>query len=586
MQGFLNRINKTIEVLWDDYSRKYPGFFYKDQDGRRNMPKIIAAQTMLNLPDFPLYAKRYVDQDPTSWYFMMNASPLAGAADRDTAVSLFYDIFINQLGMHSSYEQEGYDTATAVDMEVLPAATDKNYKTYYDQQMEELAKAMGGGAPDEDAKKRADDEFERKHGFRRDDPDIIDVEVVDPDAPKAQQQPGLQKAKTFAVGGLKLIWYAADLHIPANYELGYNGSGGSRLSGRGSSRRLGGPNGGIRRLREEDLDAMVKEAVLSEGIGRQMGDWLERFQALLDITPKNTKLYTALKDIESMFHAGMYECDACGDPECKDGEICGLKEDDGQKNEMFAKLKADALAFLKKEGKAGLNKLLDGIKKKYCKEDEEALNEGWFDAPLSQEDQDEIAGIFSGYSSGSLSGAERRKVDIFMTAHAAELQRLRQSQASGLGDFGAARDLGNDDEQYESEELDEAYLSQDDKDEIADMFANYSSGNAAVRDWMLSHAAELRALRRGQANGLGDFNAARDLGNDDEIPDEQYESEADIEKEIAGIVNESEENGDEQSETEKLIREYGAVEDDVEEDEDELSESVIRHANMLAREIW
>ena len=59
----------------------------------------------------------------------------------------------------------------------------------------------------------------------------------------------------------------------------------------------------------------------------------------------------------------------------------------------------------------------------------------------------------------------------------------------------------------------------------------------------------------------------------------------DIEKEIAGIVNEGEEDC-EQSETEKLIKEYGAVEDDVEEDEDELSESVIRHANMLAREIW
>ena len=33
MQGFLNRINKTIEILWDDYSKKYPGFFYKDQNG-------------------------------------------------------------------------------------------------------------------------------------------------------------------------------------------------------------------------------------------------------------------------------------------------------------------------------------------------------------------------------------------------------------------------------------------------------------------------------------------------------------------------------------------------------------------------
>ena len=185
MQGFLNRINKTVEVLWDEYSKKYPGFFYKDQNDRKNMPKVIAAQTMLNLPDFPLYAKKYVDQDPTSWYFLMNASPLAGKSDRDTAVELFHDIFHNQLGMRSSFEDEGYDDMTACDREVLPAENDKNYKTYYEQQMEELAKAMGV-MPDEEAeKKAADDEFEKKHGFRRDDPDIIDVEVVDDNPPRA-----------------------------------------------------------------------------------------------------------------------------------------------------------------------------------------------------------------------------------------------------------------------------------------------------------------------------------------------------------------------------------------------------------------
>lgn len=260
MQGFLNRINKTIEVLWDDYSKKYPGFFYKDQDGRKNMPNVIAAQTLLNLPDFPLYAKRYIDQDPTSWYFFMGASPLAGKCDRDTAVELFHDIFHNQLGMHSSFEDEGYDDKTAADMEVMPAENDKNYKTYFEQQMEELAKAMGV-MPDEEAeKKAADDEFEKKFGFRRDDPDIIDVDVDDPDAPKAEQKPGLQKAEKFAVGAPKRIFYCVDLHVPANYELGYDAKKGALDNIRNRRNRLGGPNGGVRRLRESDLDAMMQEA--------------------------------------------------------------------------------------------------------------------------------------------------------------------------------------------------------------------------------------------------------------------------------------------------------------------------------------
>jgi hypothetical protein len=458
MQGFLNRINKTVEILWDEYSKKYPGFFFKDQNNRKNMPKIIAAQTMLNLPDFPLYAKRYIDQDPTSWYFFMGASPLAGKCDRDTAVELFHDIFHNQLGMKSSFEDEGYDDKTAADMEVLPAENDKNYKTYFEQQMEELAKAMGV-MPDEEAeKKAADDEFEKKFGFRRDDPDIIDVEVDDPGAPKAEQKPGLQKAEKFAVGAPKRIFYCVDLHVPANYELGYDKNKGALDNIRNRRNRLGGPNGGVRRLREDEMDEMLQEAVDSASVAAKLDE-------LIAMVEPGSGLQIALLDIKDKF--ALSECDACGDPECKDGEICGLKED-------------------------------------------EKLDEAY----LSQEDRDEIADMFAGYGSGTGSslGVSRQALDGFMTAHAAELQQLRRGQASGLGDFNAARDLGSDDEQCESED--------------------------------------------------------------------------DIEKEIAGIVNEGDEPDEEVSETEKLIKEYGEVEDDVEEDEDELSESVIRHANMLSREIW
>ena len=542
MQGFLNRINKTIEVLWDDYSKKYPGFFYKDQNGQKNMPRIIAAQTMLNLPDFPIYAKRYVDKDPTSWYFMMNASPMAGAADRETAVELFYDIFHNKLHQRSSFEDEGYDAKTAPDMEVLPAALDRNYKTYYEQQMEELAKMMGM-MPDEDAeKKAADDEFEKKFGFRRDDPDIIDIDV---DEPAAQQKPGIQKVdpNKFAVGALRKIWYAVDLHVPAGMELGYDKNKGMLDNIRNRRNRLGGPGGGVRRLREEDLDAMVQEAsaakkntTLSNATNKQLLDELKkRFKG------KNDKLWADLDYLPTKYN-GFDECEKCGDPACKDGEICGLKE--GKK-----------------------------------------LNEAY----LTQDDRDEIADMFANYASGPI-GTGNSDLDIFMTSHADELLRLSKSRASKLGDFNAARDLDNDDEVYESDELCEGYLSQEDKDDIADMFAGYSGGGSslgisrsALDRFMTAHAAELKQLRKGQASGFGDFNAARDIGNDDE----QYESEQDIENEIAGIVNEGDTSDEEASDTEKLIREYDMVKDDMDEtDDDVLSESVIRHANMLSREIW
>ena len=135
--------------------------------------------------------------------------------------------------------------------------------------------------------------------------------------------------------------------------------------------------------------------------------------------------------------------------------------------------------------------------------------------------------MFANYASGPI-GTGSSDLDIFMTSHADELLRLSKSRASKLGDFNAARDLDNDDEISESDELCEGYLSQEDKDDIADMFAGYSGGGSslgisrsALERFMTAHAAELKQLRKGQASGFGDFNAARDIGNDDE----QYESE-------------------------------------------------------------
>ena len=275
MQGFLNRINKTMEHGWDKYAAEFPGFFYRDRNtGAKNMPAVIPARTMLNLPDFPTYARRYVDQDPTSYYFLMNGSPLAGPVDRDTAVRLFHKIFHDDLGMHSSYEDEGYDDKTAADMEVLPAALDKNYKTFYDQQMEALAKAFAGAGDEDgsidvygDVKDAADD-------------DVIDV-VPDADDPNRFVPAGsgdgakgaVQAAPKYGVAAPKKIWYGVDLRVPANYELGYDGRGrGGRLDGRRAPGGFLREENGLSQLDSDDIAEMFLDYGQRNGVAVASGD--------------------------------------------------------------------------------------------------------------------------------------------------------------------------------------------------------------------------------------------------------------------------------------------------------------------------
>lgn len=453
----IRHINDVLDVNFNEYSRRFPAFFYVDERGRKTKPVIIPAQAIAADKTCPMYFRRLIDVgtlagDP--YYLLFNADPLRGDASRERAVEFFGDFMYGKLGLKSSFDVESGMTPTeeypmngtmdreeAIDAEVLPARNDGEYRRYYEEQ---LAKARG------DENERRMQDFEKKHGFRPDDPDIIDVSDDNPEATASGTAVG--KAADTAVGRPNKIWYGVDLHIPSTgTRLGYNGRGG-RVGGSGRH-GIGGPGGGIRRLREDELDAMLQEAVDGASVAAKLDE-------LIAMVEPGSGLQAALLDIKDKF--ALSECDACGDPACKDGEICGLNE-----------------------------------------------------TVLSQDDRDEIADMFAGYSGGGSSlGVSRSALDGFMTAHAAELQRLR----------------------------------------------------------------------KGQASGLGDFSAARDLGSDDETPNEQYESEEDIEKEIAGIVNEGE--NEDESETEKLIKEYGDVEDDVEEDEDELSESVIRHANMLAREVW
>lgn len=103
----------------------------------------------------------------------------------------------------------------------------------------------------------------------------------------------------------------------------------------------------------------------------------------------------------------------------------------------------DKLIKMCKEG-SGVRIALEEIKDKF------ALDEAVVDeAQLSQEEMDDIAGMFAAYSGMSYGGddVERRErareTAAFMQRHAGELRQLldQPSQAEGFGDFSRATDL-------------------------------------------------------------------------------------------------------------------------------------------------
>ena len=151
------------------------------------------------------------------------------------------------------------DRDEALDAELLPARNDRGYRSYYDEQMAKLR-----AQEDDEARRREEDEFEQKHGFRRDDPDIIDVDVETSDDGSMTAEPkgagqsssrAVGSAQTTAVGAPLKIWYGVDLHIPSTgTRIGYSGRGGTRVSQR--------PSGGY--LREGDkarFEDMLSEAL-------------------------------------------------------------------------------------------------------------------------------------------------------------------------------------------------------------------------------------------------------------------------------------------------------------------------------------
>lgn len=116
--------------------------------------------------------------------------------------------------MPSSYDIEAggeFPREQAIDMEVLPPAGDRQFQDYYDEQMAAL---------DAQNAANADDEFEQKHGFRRDDPSIIDVT----DQPSGASGSAVANRADTALGKPKQIWFAVNTHMPAGGMLGYDPS--------------------------------------------------------------------------------------------------------------------------------------------------------------------------------------------------------------------------------------------------------------------------------------------------------------------------------------------------------------------------
>lgn len=315
---------------------------------------------------------------------------------RDKACEFFEKLFYGYLGMPSSYDVEAggdYSRAQAIDKEVLPAKQDSAFKTYYEEQMDILDRmAAGEEAPAEQPAQKQDD-------------DVIDVEpgadgkyaaVGDGSSTRA-----VGAAASTAVGMPKKIWYGVDVHIPAGGGmLGMGGSG--RLGQRG--RRTRGY------LREEGKEAVNEDFYKDKAVGF---DGMQEIAAALREIAAAIRQHTELseedkKAILDECDAVKAECEKCGDPECKDGEICGLKEEDV--DEMM----------------------------------EQALDE----ATLTPQDQEDIADMFASYGGyGAGDGTRDEKIARFMQTHAAELKDLvrQYSSAGQLGDYALARDLGNDD---------------------------------------------------------------------------------------------------------------------------------------------
>lgn len=191
---------------------------------------VMPAETLRGMA--PVYMKHLIDQDKTSYYMFMFADPLKGDASRETACAFFKHVLYDILRQVSSYDiHSGYkpgpdedprmgtmDTDDAIDCEVLPAQTDKEYNDFYTAQLKKIKDFFGKEFAKADKQAKID-----KLGFDPDDGLTIDVDVDQPADPQTGVTVSGQvgAAQQTAVGAVKKIWYAIDIHIPSGGMLGY-----------------------------------------------------------------------------------------------------------------------------------------------------------------------------------------------------------------------------------------------------------------------------------------------------------------------------------------------------------------------------
>lgn len=318
----LQHINSSINHHWPELSRRYPGF---------EKPQIVPAATLRGLA--PTYLKSAIDSDPDSYFLFIAGDVTKGDCRRETACQFFDELFYDKLGMPSSYDiQAGgqYERAEAIDHEVLPPADNRQFQSYYDEQMER-ARAMEQNSGDTGAANNNDD-------------DVIDVELgadgtYQSAADRSRSERAVGQASSTAVGMPRKIFFCVDFHCGSNAMLGYN-RGENRLHGRRAS-------GFLREEGETDAEFAERQAIA------QMAEC-----GLTEEEPVNEELYNsdyvglngmkeiavALREIATAIRqsklseedkktiidecdAVKAECEKCGDPACKDGEICGLKEE-------------------------------------------------------------------------------------------------------------------------------------------------------------------------------------------------------------------------------------------------------------------
>lgn len=148
----LQHIFSAVEHHWPSIEQKWPALSrYTGADGKQHMPFVVMpAETLRGMA--PVYMKHLIDQDKTSYYMFMFADPLKGDASRKTACGFFKHVLYDILGQVSSYDiHSGYkpgpdedprmgtmDTDDAIDCEVLPAQTDKEYNDFYTAQLKKI----------------------------------------------------------------------------------------------------------------------------------------------------------------------------------------------------------------------------------------------------------------------------------------------------------------------------------------------------------------------------------------------------------------------------------------------------------------